>query len=485
MKFYFKQTFLELSVVLMLLMLASCSTNPVSGKQDFVTMSESQEIQLGNRYHQEIIKQYPLYDNPQLQAYIDEIGQRLAANSHRSHLDFKFYLVDSPQVNAFAVPGGHIYITRGIMAYMQDEAQLAGVIGHEIGHVTARHSVRQNAQAQLSDILSAAVAIGTGSREAAQLTSTLGGALVSGYGRENELESDRLGAEYLARSGYDAQKMIEVVGILKDQELASNERARAKGEQPRSYHGLFATHPKNDTRLQQVVNTAKQYEIPETNITNQAKFMRLMNNVTYGQSEAQGIVDEERFYHRSLDLFIQFPLGWRIQNKSDRLIAQDPNTKQAIIVQSTRLNQPLSAPQFLQRNFNGFKSGRSVRTSEDQAYAGQALVGEGENARNAIVGTVYRGKTAYVMIGLDNAKQLPVTELLQTLSSVRQLNKADKAFAKEKKLKVIRAKRGDTFAKLARRSKHLGEFAEQELRLLNDMYPEGEPKVGQFIKIVN
>ena len=466
------------------LSLVSCATNPVTGKQDFVTMTESQEIKLGNRYHKEITKQYPLYDNPKLQSYINDIGQRLAAKSHRRHLDFKFYLVDSPQVNAFAIPGGHVYITRGIMAYMQDEAQLAGVIGHEIGHVTARHGVRQNAQSQLAGILSTAVAIGTGNGDAAKLSSSLSGALVRGYGRNHELESDRLGAEYLAKSGYDPRKMIEVVGILKDQELASRERALAEGRQPRSYHGLFATHPRNDTRLRKVVIAADKFQTPQQKITNADKFMRLMNDVAYGQSEAQGVVRENKFYHKGLDFYTEFPEGWVIQNENDRLIAHNPQTKHAIIVQSSKLKETVNAAQFLQKSFRSFRSGRSVKTQEDQGYAGRALVGEGSGARDVVVGTVSRGNTAFVMVGLGNSSSLPGNELLKTLSSVRRLKRSDQKFAKEQRLKTVRAKRGQTFAQLAKQSKGLGKYAEQELRLLNGMFPTGEPQAGQLIKII-
>ena len=480
----FKKRLLLGLLGIVVLLLKGCSTNPVTGKQNFVTMSESQEIKLGNRYHTEIIKQYPLYNNPELQAYINDIGQRLAAKSHRSHLDFNFYLVDSPQVNAFAVPGGHVYITRGIMAYMQDEAQLAGVIGHEIGHITARHSVRQNAQSQLTGILATAVAIGTGSQEVAQLSSNLGNALVKGYGRKHELESDRLGAEYLAKSGYDARKMIEVVGILKDQELASKARALAEGKQPSSYHGLFSSHPRNDTRLKKVVAEADKYQTPNTNITNSEKFMRLMNNVAYGQSETQGIVKKNKFYHKDLDFYLEFPEGWQIQNQSDRIIAQDPTTKHAIIMRSIQLNEPISASQFLQKNFNGFRSGRDIKSSEDQAYIGRAFVGEGNQTRDAVVGTVYRDKTAYVMIGLGDSASLPGSALSNSLQSVRRLNRAERNQAQEKKLRIVKAKQGQTFAQLARQTKGLGKYAEQELRLLNGMFPTGEPQAGQLIKLI-
>ena len=162
-----------------LLLLQACATNPVTGQRE-LAMSESWELSVGPQYHQEIMKQYQVYDNPELQAYVNDIGQRLAAESERPDLDFTFTLLDSPQVNAFALPGGFIYVTRGIMAYMTKESHLAGVIGHEIGHVTARHGAQRAAQQQLAGVASAAVAIGTGSSDLLQLSQILGGALMSG-----------------------------------------------------------------------------------------------------------------------------------------------------------------------------------------------------------------------------------------------------------------------------------------------------------------
>jgi predicted Zn-dependent protease len=468
----------------LLLLASACSTNPVTGKQDFVMMSEDQELSLGRDYHKQVMQQYKPYNNPELQKYIEDIGQRLAEKSHRSHLIFRFQLLDSPEVNAFAVPGGYIYITRGIMSYMQDEAQLAGVIGHEIGHVTARHGVRQHAQSQLAGLLGAAVVLGTGNRDVAQISNVLGGAIISGYGRAHELESDRLGAEYLAKSGYDSKKMIEVVGILKDQELANKERAQAEGRQVASYHGVFASHPRNDTRLKQVVAEAEKYESPQRNINNSEKFMRLMNGVTYGQSEDQGIVEGNRFYHKGLNFHLQFPDGWIIRNQPSQIVAQDPRTKQGIIVQLEDLNRRESAKQYLNSKFSSFQSGRAVQTSEDQAYAGRAVVRQGQQARNAVVGTVYRGNQAFILVGLGTNQALPGDELINTMKSLRKLNRSERAKANEKKIKVVRAKKGDTFARLAKASPRLGSYAEQELRLLNGMFPTGEPKTGQLIKVV-
>ena len=232
------------------LLLSGCATNPVTGKSDLVLMSEQQEIDLGQQSHQQLLQAYPVYDDSELQTYVNNLGQKLALASHRSHLDYTFTVLDSPDVNAFAAPGGFIYITRGIMAYMNSEEELAGVLGHEIGHVTARHAVRRQTAQAGAGLFSVVVAMATGSADAGRAASQAAGAFTSGYGRSHELEADRLGAEYLARTGYDPQKMLDVVGILKDQEEFEKQRAREENRAPRNYHGVFASHPKNDTRLQ-------------------------------------------------------------------------------------------------------------------------------------------------------------------------------------------------------------------------------------------
>src|SRR5690606_540866 len=200
------------------------------GRTDFVMMSERQELDLGARYNQEILKQYPRYEDAKLQAYIQRVGERVARSSHRNQLNYVFTLVDSPDVNAFALPGGYIYIHRGLLAYLNSEAELAAVLGPEVGHVTARHSVRQQSQSTAWGLLGQAAAIGTGVGAVGDLTSVMGNAFVRGYGRDMELEADGLGAQYLARSGYDPQAMIEVVKVLKNQEDFARDQAARRGE---------------------------------------------------------------------------------------------------------------------------------------------------------------------------------------------------------------------------------------------------------------
>ena len=258
------------------LALTACSTNPVSGKKDFSLISENQEIQMGLQAHKNILKKQRPYNNKRLQVYVSKIGQQLASKSHRSKINYTFTVLDDPSVNAFALPGGYVYVTTGLMAYLNSEGELAGVLGHEIGHVTARHGVQQAsagmAKSVLADLLSKKMG-GDG-----KVLNQLGSAMLSGYGRQHELQADRLGAEYLAGVGYSPKNMIDVIGVLKAQEVyASRQQGRSGG----SYHGVFSSHPSNDQRLQEVVNAAKSISSAGSRPANRDAYLRQINGLKF------------------------------------------------------------------------------------------------------------------------------------------------------------------------------------------------------------
>ena len=301
--------------------LGGCAVNPATGKSDFVMMSEQQELGMGARYNQEILKQFPRYNDEKLQAYVQRVGERVARSSHRSNLQYHFTVIDSPDINAFALPGGYIYIHRGLIAYLGSEAELAAVLGHEVGHVTARHSVRQQSQASAWNILGQAVAIGTGVGAAGDLANVLGTAFVRGYGRDMELEADGLGAQYLARAGYDPTAMIQVVRVLKNQEDFAREEAARNGQavQAGGYHGLFDTHPDNDRRLQEVVGPARQLANGQQEVGREV-FLRHLEGMPFGDSASAGVRRGQNFYHAELDFTLSYPAGWKILNQPSALL---------------------------------------------------------------------------------------------------------------------------------------------------------------------
>ena len=479
-----KLPIVRLALVGAILLLAQgCATNPVTGKTE-IALSESWEISAGAKYHQGILKQYQIYQDPALQEYVNEIGQRLAAKSHRPDLDFTFTLLDSPQVNAFALPGGYVYVTRGIMSYMNRESHLAGVIGHEIGHVTARHGAQRAAQQQVAGVATAVVAIGTGSGDLAQMSQVLGGALLSGYGRTQELQSDRLGAEYIAKNNYDPEDMIGVIGILKNQELFATEKAKLEGKQPQAYHGVFASHPRNDQRLQEVISAAAKFRDSSQPVADDGRFLRLTDGMTFGESESQGITRASKFYHKDLDLFVEFPHDWSVANQPSQILAIAPDASQAISMRMAGDTDGVGAHQFLSSNFQEFRDGRQVTTSEDQAYAGVATVSDKQTgqSRNMRVSAIYRGEQAFLVLA-QGKQTLPNKSFFNVIASVRRLKKGEEELASGHNIKLVTAKSGDTFAILAKKSK-FSEHAEAQLRLINNMYPSGEPVPGTQIKII-
>ncbi|MDJ0956999.1 MAG: M48 family metalloprotease [Arenicellales bacterium] len=480
MKIRYGNSFLHtLWPVLALLLLVGCATNPVTGKQNFVLMSEEQEIDLGKQYHTEVMKQYEVYDDPELTALVERLGEELAANSHRSDLDFHFTVLDSPEVNAFALPGGYVYITRGIIAYMNNEEHLAGVLGHEIGHVTARHSVRQHAASTTANVFGAIATIATGSQGVSQLSSTLGGALVSGYGRSHELEADRLGAEYLAVTGYDPQTMLGVIGILKDQEAFELKRAREENRQPRIYHGLFSTHPDHDRRLQEVIAAAEKFKNPQAKHTNPESFLKLLDNLTFGHSENQGVVRGNRFYHKDLDFTIEFPQGWRIENQPDRLLAVSADNNAMFMVQIDNQKQSETPSAYLRRNFNNV---RQVQSIDNDSSTGLVEGSHPFGSGTIRVAAAFHHDKVYVLHAAARYR-LPDPQFIDSVKSIRSLDTRERELAEALHLRLIRARDGDTFASLANQS-NLASYAEEQLRLLNGMYPDGEPSPGQLVKIV-
>ncbi len=477
-----------LSILLLAsLIFSGCATNPVSGKKDLVLMSEAQEINLGKQAHQQVMQQYRAYNDPALQSYVEGLVEELGNKSHRSNLVYHVTVLDSPEINAFALPGGYLYITRGIMAYMNSEAELAGVLGHELGHITARHGMRQQSAGTIAGILGAGVGILTGSGQAAQAANVGGTALIRGYGRNHELEADRLGAEYLANVGYDPEEMINVVGILKDQEEFDKQLAKEEGREPRAYHGTFSTHPKNDARLQEVIRAANKFDNAATRDAGRERFLKYMDGVVLGTSEQDGVLRKNRFYHNDLNLFVEFPEGWKVDNLPDRLIATPKAGDAQLQITIDDLNKKQSPKEYLDEQFKGkVTKGQAVQTANFQGYTGYTNLPTKGGTVPSRVAAVFHGKRIYQVLiaGKDSSALNKYDSVgLGTIKSMRQLKTAEKELAKPKNIKLIQAKSGDTFAKLATQS-DLQNHAVEQLRLLNGMYPDGEPKAGQLIKIV-
>ena len=237
--------------------LVSCAINPATGGANLVLMSERKEKEIGLEEHEKVLASMPIFEDEKLLAYVREVGNAVAKVSHRPNLEYQFHIIDSPEINAFALPGGYVYVNRGLLTFMNSESELAAVLAHEIGHITARHAVQQQARGALAStvatvggfvtaVVTRSGYVGSQISEVASIWAQTG---LSGFGREHELEADSLGAEYLVKAGYDPAAMIKVITTLKNQEDFNRKISNNGG----GYHGLFATHPRNDRRLQEAI----------------------------------------------------------------------------------------------------------------------------------------------------------------------------------------------------------------------------------------
>ena len=472
-----------------LVLVSGCAINPATGQRDFVLMSEQEELALGRRHSQQVLKEYRVYDNPSLQQYIQSVGERVAAVSHRQSLIYRFTLLDSTQVNAFALPGGYIYITRGMLAYLNSEAELAAVLGHELGHVTARHSVRQHSLSTATNVLGSLIAAASGVPSAGQLSNVLGTGIVRGYGREHELEADGLGVEYLAKAGYPAPAMRQVIVTLKNQELFDKKLALEQGREPRAYHGVFSTHPDNDTRLQQVLGRIGSGLAASASDKQDRRFLKKLEGLTFGDSEKDGIIRGRHFYHPDLNFKLTFPADWRILNRPDSIAGTAPRNGGFVQLRREDLNKKITPKEFLNTRLGIAKTISEMPLSVN-GFSGYTAVVEAKTPYGqgkVRVAVLFEGSRAFVFFAA--AKQADRFEyidlqVLDTIKSFSALSAKDRAVAKELKVSLIKVnRRNSNMASVAKKSP-ISDHSEDQLRLLNNFFPKGEPKLGDLIKII-
>ena len=316
--------------------LSSCAVNPATGERQLILISENREIQMGREADIAITAQLGLYDDPELAAYVEEIGFRLQAVAERPNLPWTFRLVDDPIVNAFALPGGFIYITRGILAHLNNEAQLAAVIGHEIGHVTGRHGAEQLSRARFAQI-----GLGLGSLvspTAAQISGVAGaglGLLFLRYGRDDERQADALGFRYMDRSNYDPREMPHVFTLL------GRVTAAAGGRGTPSW---LSTHPdpgdRHDRIARAIAETGRSFEGRDVGGDS---YLDLITGMTFGPNPRDGFFEGNLFMHPDMEFQLAFPRGWVATNQPQVVRAVNPDENTIIQLTISRGASPISA----------------------------------------------------------------------------------------------------------------------------------------------
>jgi predicted Zn-dependent protease len=345
------------ALVIVALSAAGCSTNPATGKSQLALISEAQEIAMGKEADQQVVQSLGLYQDDELQRYVSQLGQRLAKDSERPNLPWTFRVVDDPVVNAFALPGGYIYVTRGLLSHLTSEAELVSVLGHEIGHVTGRHSVEQMSKQQLAQIgLVAGMILRPELANYGNLAQTGLSLMFLKYGRDDERQADDLGLKYMAREGYDPREMPQVFATL-----GRVSQQQGAGRVP----GWLSTHPEPENRIERIESTiAKSGRDFSGTTVRREQYLKSIDNIVFGQNPREGYFRGNTFIQPELGFQIQFPQGWQTSNQKQQVGAISPNQDAIVVVSLAQQGSAQAAArQFFSQQ--GIQQGQAVRANLD------------------------------------------------------------------------------------------------------------------------
>ncbi len=458
-----------------------CATNPVTGRSELSLVSADQELKIGSEGHTAILSEYGLYDDPRAQAYVDSIGQALARNSHLPNLQWHFTVLDDPVVNAFATPGGYVYITRGILSHLNSEAQLAGVLGHEIGHVTARHGARQMTQRQIAGLgLGLASVFSETFRkysDAAQQGLSL---LLLKYGRDDETQADELGVQYSTKAGWDAREIPATYAMLKRVGERAGQRLPA----------FLSTHPDPGDREVRTRALAVQAVAGRTDLrVNGRSYLQRLDGMVYGRDPRQGYFDGGRYYHPGLALEMQFPGGWQTQDTHTALVAVAP--EQRAQMQMT-LGEVMGRPpvEYVTQLVNAGKAlgmdGRSETLAGWPAWVGRLEVADaaGQRRRLATAFVQRGGEPMIQVLGVTAAQGDPLENtIFDSMRSMRRLTDSNRLNPTPSRVKLARVGVQGALSEVLPRFGAQGIDAE-ETAILNNLALDEEVRPGETVKIV-
>ena len=464
--------------------LTACATNPATGKKQLSLMSEAQEVQLGQQADPEIKREMGVYSDAALQQYVQNVGLKLAAASERPNLPWHFTIVDVPAVNAFAIPGGYIYITRGILPFLNSEAQLAGVLGHEIGHVTARHSATQYTTQASAGIGLALLSILVPQTQPFQgLAQQAAGLLLLKYSRDDELQADSLGVRYATRAGWDPAALKQMLTTLQRLDEASGSR--------KGVPNWLSTHPAAADRVQKVDAAIAEASGAGAGslVTNRPAYLDHIDGIVYGDQPSEGILRGNRFLHRDLRFSLTFPQGWEVQNSKQQVVAKAPEREQYVLLELVAQAQG-SVQRVAQASMA--EAGWRERSGQPTTINGlDAYVGlydgnmQGIGRVQTVAAHIQHGRNVYVLAGLAPAGEFRAAEnsFEQTIQSFRPLSAAEAEDIRPNTIALYTARAGDTWPSLAQRAPE-GTVKPSTLAIMNGYEPNQPPRAGERVKVV-
>lgn len=469
-----------LGLIVTLSFLISCSINPVTGQRELSLFSEEGEIALGENADKQISAQFGFYEDPELTAYVERIGNKLVPHTHRPHLTYHFAVLDTPVINAFAAPGGYIYVTRGVLALMNSEAELAVVLGHELGHVNARHSV-----SKMSKMILVQVGLSVGSvlsKEVANfsgLASTGAQLLFLKFSRDDEREADQLGINYSRSGGYNPAQMIDFFSSL---------QALGDLSGGHTLPGFLSTHPLTSERIK---NTkALLLENDHLLEYGQKPYFDKINNMIYGNDPRQGFVEDSRFYHPQLRFYFSFPQGWAIQNTPANvtLISEDENAAVVLLAEQSRE----SVSEYAKKKASSIE-GHTLLNERSQTINGLASYiqsldvsqQDNENLR-VILSCLKKGEYIYTFAALSAVSKFSHYEsaFSSVVGSFRELTNRTYLNRQPKRISIVKANGKQTLQAIFQRA-GMNKDLWPNFVIMNGVQLDQIPEAGRAIKVLN
>jgi predicted Zn-dependent protease len=459
-----------------------CAVNPVTGKREIMIYSDAEEVEMGRQAHAEVLRQYGKYEDPILERYVDDVGGRLAQVSHRPTIPYHYVVVDKAFINAFALPGGFVYITRGMLILLNNEAELAGVLGHETGHITARHGVKRLQKAMASHLFLAGVAIVTESGGIVQGSSALLTAALQTYSRRDEYQADELGCLYAFRAGYDPLKSMGFLNTLKKMEK----------EKPSAVEILFRTHPLTEDRIDradaQARELAQQAKGRECKIRSD-EYISHMDGLVFGPGEKDGAIEGNRYMNKYYRYSVSSPMGWKMDrgDAAGSLNMKHPTREFYCQTLVSELEKEMTPGQFAQ-SFEA-QSGLKRASVHKRAINGSdALVARyypiSQDGLPLAVEIAYlvREETGFMIAGIARAHEFGEAwpSFREVMSSFRFLSEAERIPLY--RLKVYTVRKGDTFHSISKRFYGTAEKA-REIMEFNGMTDGSSLSAGKKLKI--
>lgn len=456
-----------------------CARNPVTGRSELSLISESQEIQMGQQAARDVAQSIGFYDDPGLDSYVAGIGKQMAAESERPNLPWEFHVVDDAAVNAFAIPGGFIYVTRGLLGAINSEAELASVIGHEIGHVTHRHSVQQISKAQLAQIgLGIGSILSSDIARFGQLASAGLSLLFLKYSRDAENQADQAGLRYALQQNYDVREMPKVF-----QTLSRISQAGGGGKLPE----WLATHPNPESRIKRTEKMLDTLKVDLSKaIVDREDYLRRLNGMTFGEDPRQGYFEGSNFYHPQMRFQVRFPDGWQKQNLPQAVLAGSPNQDAIIQLGLAGKESPQQAArQFLSQQ--GVQAGAaSTQSINGLPAASSYFRAQTEQGQiEGLVSFISHGGQTFGLMGYTVAGKLGAYDRVfqSTISSFSELRDGSKINVAPARVEVVKVPRAMTLEQF--NAQYPSSVPLDQLAIINELEgPSSVIPAGRLVKRV-